>query len=347
MVRHPGTAQQRRQPVLRDGLVAIVQRRPHHRIDTGRHGRLRLFSHPVGEPTEPNRGGRKHNLSRGCRSLSRRDRPRLDHRGQHLLRPSHRRAGIGARVEAGRRPWQPGQYRRLRQRHPPSRHPEIRLRRRIHPPGAGAEVDPVQIDLEDLLLGEMPFQPQRQQQFLHFPLGRACVGQEQRLRHLLSQRRPALHDPPGGQIDPCRAQQPLRVDAGMAPESPVLHRDDRLRQERRKLFQLQRFAHQIAVRGDDMPRPVLQCQAGAPNRIQRRLRPRQVARIPQHRHHQGQRPPDRNDEAPAQQPEEHTPLPRPRRWRRRRHGRLGPAGHPFGRIEPGNNGGRARHNGPV
>jgi len=99
----------------------------------------------------------------------------------------------------------------------------------------------------------MPLQPQRQQQLLHFPLRRARICQKKRLRHLLSQRGPALHDPPRGHVDPRRAQQPDRIDAGVVPEPPILHRDDRFRQGSGEILQPQRLTHQIAERRDDMP----------------------------------------------------------------------------------------------
>ena len=81
----------------------------------------------------------------------------------------------------------------------------------------------------------MPLQPQRQQHFLHLAAEGAGVAEEQVLRHLLGEGRAALHHTAGAQIDPGGAQHADRVDAGMRPEPPVLHRDHRRRQVGRQV----------------------------------------------------------------------------------------------------------------
>ena len=106
------------------------------------------------------------------------------------------------------------------------------MRRGIDAIGAGAEIDPVQIDLEDLVLGEAVLEPQRQQGLADLarkaPLGR----QEQVFGELLGDRAAALDEMPGGEIGERGAQQPDRIDAEMAVEAAVLGRDHRLAADR-------------------------------------------------------------------------------------------------------------------
>ena len=69
---------------------------------------------------------------------------------------------------------------------------EIAARGRLDAIGARAEIDPVEIHFEDLVLGVLVLQPERQQHFLHLALQRAVRLQEQVLGQLLGQRRAAL-----------------------------------------------------------------------------------------------------------------------------------------------------------
>ena len=127
---------------------------------------------------------------------------------------------------------------------------EIAVRRGVDAIGAGAEIDPVQIDFEDLVLGEAALEPQRQQRLADLAREAALRGQEQDLGELLGDRAAALDDMAGAQIGDRGAHQPDRVDAEMAVEAAVLGRDHRLRQVGRHLLQGQRLAEQIAEGGD-------------------------------------------------------------------------------------------------
>ena len=123
---------------------------------------------------------------------------------------------------------------------------EIAVRRGVDAIGAGAEIDPVEVDFEDLVLAEAMLEPQRQQSLADFA-GEVALGrQEQDLGELLGDRAAALHDMAGAQIGDGGAQQTDRIDAEMAVETPVLGRDDRLRQIGRHLLQRQRLPEQIA-----------------------------------------------------------------------------------------------------
>ncbi len=82
-------------------------------------------------------------------------------------------------------------------RHVLRRLAEIALRRGLDAIGAGAEIDAVEIELEDLVLGIFALQPEREFDFLQLARKRALLGQEQVLRELLGQRRAALRDARG------------------------------------------------------------------------------------------------------------------------------------------------------
>ena len=113
--------------------------------------RSRLLGRPVGEPA----GAARAAAGRRCA-------PRPAAPAAAVIAPvstiaastSRARAaaasGSTRGIEARRRARQPGQHRRLPQRHAAAPRRRNRARRRVHAPGAGAEIDAVQPDLEDL-----------------------------------------------------------------------------------------------------------------------------------------------------------------------------------------------------
>ena len=249
----------------------------------------------------------EHDLpGRGIR-LSLGDRAGGHHGGQHL--PTARGGGfrVGARIEAAWGPRQPRQHGRLPKRKVPRAGAEIQLGARIHAPGARAQIDAVQPDLQDFRLGEMPLQPQGQHQFLHLAPHRAGIGQEQILRHLLRNGRPALPEMAGQQINAGGTRHAPGVQPPMRPEAPVLDRDRGGRQIGGHVGQAQRVADHIAVRGDQRAGLVAHHQAGAPERVQRVLRPGQIAREPDQDRTQRDCAPDRQDQRPADQPPRNAP----------------------------------------
>ena len=219
--RRAGAVEQRREPGLDHRLQPRVERGAQHRVGARRQLRLRLLGRPVGEPA-----------GRRWRAAGRRSAPPPPAPARRVMRAGlhHGRQHLARRA----RPRRPGSTRGLKRdgaRGRPAstaachsvelarRDAEIQPRRRVHAPGAGAEIDAVEPDLEDFLLGEMLLQPQRQQQFLHLAAQRAGVGEEQVLRHLLGDGRAALHQPPGGQIHPGRARHADQVEPPMRRRS--------------------------------------------------------------------------------------------------------------------------------
>ena len=148
-----------------------------------------------------------------------------DHGGEHFPRPAGGGDRIDARGVARGGFGEPGQQGGLPEVHVAGGDAEIEPRRRIHPPGAGAEIDAVEPDLQNFLLGEMVFEPQGQHQFLHLALGGAGGGEEQVFRHLLGDGGAALHQPAGEEVDPGGAGDADQVDAEMPVKPAIFHRD--------------------------------------------------------------------------------------------------------------------------
>src|SRR3954462_5364719 len=101
--------------------------------------------------------------------------------------------------------------------------------------GATAEIDAVQVQLEDLVLGEAPLERQRQDPLAYLAPEIAVVGEEDVAGELLGDRRCALAPAALGRADAERADDADRVDAGMMAEAPVLDRDHRVLHDRRDL----------------------------------------------------------------------------------------------------------------
>ncbi len=181
---------------------------------------------------------------------------------------------------------------------------EIAPRRRLDAIGARAEIDPVEIHFEDLVLGVLLLQPQREQHFLHLALQRPVGLQEQVLRQLLGQRRAALREAAMHQVGRHGAGQADRVDAEMRIEAAVLDRHHRLRDIGRHLVQPDRLAaghaaigEQPAVGRDDLD--VGRAVGDRPGRGRRHL-----GAVIDDDAGTGDAAPDRQHEAPVEQPAE-------------------------------------------
>src|SRR5262249_61292178 len=101
----------------------------------------------------------------------------------------------------------------------------IALRRGLGPVGAGAEIDPVEIMLENLRLAELALEPKREHEFLHLAPERAFLGQKQVLGELLGDGRAALRDAAVKHVGSHGAEKPDGIDAEMAIKAPVLDGD--------------------------------------------------------------------------------------------------------------------------
>ncbi len=182
----------------------------------------------------------------GGAGLGARDKPGLDHVFEDLGGTRRCRLAVAGRAEPGGRLQQPGDHRAFEQVELCRRFAEIAMRGRIHAIGAGAEIDPIEIDFENLVLCEAVLEPQGQQRLADLSGETALGRQKQHFGQLLRDRAAALHDVTGVQIGDRGAHQADRIDPEMAVEPAILGRDHRFRQHRRHLRQSQRLPEQVA-----------------------------------------------------------------------------------------------------
>ena len=96
-----------------------------------------------------------------------------------------RRLDVGGRRIIGRRLDQAGDDRRLAEAQMVGAMAEEVPRGGVDAVGAAAEIDAVEIELEDLVLGEFALERERQDRFLDLAAEAAVVGQEDVARELL------------------------------------------------------------------------------------------------------------------------------------------------------------------
>ena len=160
----------------------------------------------------------------------------------------------GRQVDVGRKPRrrleQSGQHRGLGQVHVARRLVEIILRRGIDAEGAAAHIGAVEIQFQNLVLGQARFQPHRQEGFLDLALDRALVVQEQIFGELLRQRRAALDHAAGLGVGDEGARGAGDVDAEMVVEAAVLGGEHRLDQIVGKLVERHRIVMPYAAGAD-------------------------------------------------------------------------------------------------
>ena len=244
--------------------------------------------------------------------LRRRAERDLGHRGRDVALVGHgvddlRRAFVGAfqiviGSEFGGRFHQPGEQRGLRQRHVPSVMAEIFARRRLHAIGARTEIDAVEIEFEDLILGIFALQPQRQDRLLEFARQRALLRQEQVFGELLRQRRAALHRAAAGHIPQPRAQNAHGVDAEMGIETSVLDGDERLGQVGGQIGQPDGGAAGVAAVGEQRAVDAQDLDVGRPLGDRQLVDRGKLARIIGERGAQADDAPYAENERPIEQP---------------------------------------------
>ncbi len=116
--------------------------------------------------------------------------------------------------------------------------------------GAGAQIDAVQVELENLLLVQRFLQRRRVEQFHIFARIGALGIEKDDLRGLLRDGRAARHDMTGAEILDRRAQEPAHRNAFVAVEAAVFHGDEGGRQVSRHLVEMQAVAHDGAAMAD-------------------------------------------------------------------------------------------------
>jgi len=119
--------------------------------------------------------------------------------------------------------------------------------------GSGAEINPVQIERQDLLLGEGVFQPERQQQFLTLAPNGAVGRKENILGQLLGDGAAALNQAAGTDIGDDGAHQALGIDAEMAVEAAVFRRQQGIGQIGGQFVEIDLLAVEVPIARQNLP----------------------------------------------------------------------------------------------
>src|SRR4029077_3144056 len=138
---------------------------------------------------------------------------------------------------------QTSQGRAFRQREVPSMFAKITARRRFRPVKTAPEVDPVQIQLHDLLFAELLLDPAGQKNLEQLAMKRPFLERKTVPGQLLGDRTCPLADMTGRDVlqrRPCDSKQ---IVAAMLIKFCVLHRDHRIDQVARQLL----IWHRLAV----------------------------------------------------------------------------------------------------
>ena len=222
-------------------LEIEVDRRPHLQAAAEHLGRAVLVDQLLLDVVDevlrrPFRAGEPHVL--GLRKiglvrldvLRRRDLRLLEHRLQHQLASRGRGLWIRDRVVAARVGGDSRQERRLGDRQVFGAVLEVRQRRLLHAVGAVAEVDRVQVPLQDPLLrpAARPLELPGERGLAHLAPDRLLVAVERVLDELLGDRRAALDHLLLAKVGQECAADAAQVDPVVLPEAPVLDRDDRV-----------------------------------------------------------------------------------------------------------------------
>ena len=187
---------------------------------------LDLGEGPVGEvtPDAPFPGAQARRGAYGLRCLGFGDVAERRHAVEHEAGALRRAVPVPGRGVARRGLQQPRQHRRLVEGQLLGRLAEIAPRRRRDAEGAGAEIDAVEVDRQDLVLGELALEPERQHHLLDLALQCPFGPEEQVLGKLLGDGRAALDDSPGLEVGDRGAKERGDVDAEVIVKTLVLDR---------------------------------------------------------------------------------------------------------------------------
>ncbi len=165
------------------------------------------------------------------------DRARFGHQPQHDGTPHHRAIEV-ARGRVSRRRLDQARHERGFSRVELRRVlAEVPARGRFHSVQSLAEVHLVQIRLEDLGLGELPLDPQRENRLPQLASDGLLAREEAQPRELLRDRRPALRALAGAHVGDDRATDPPAVEARVLVEALVLHGEHSLHEQGRNLIE--------------------------------------------------------------------------------------------------------------
>ena len=239
----------------------------------GRRAAVALLEEPADVLHVPGRGEvggrparREHELlGERPRLLRGRDEPVLAHALEDVVLPRDRVLGVALRIVAARRLRQAGQDRRLRDGEVLDVGAEELARRGGHAVGARPEVDLAQVEVEDVVLGELRLEAERQDELLQLALVAPLRAEQEGLDHLLRDRAAALHDVAVKEVRQERARHALRVDAAVAVEVGVLGGEKREPHVLRDAFERDQVAALDVELADQ--RAVVRIDAGRDRRL--------------------------------------------------------------------------------
>jgi hypothetical protein len=143
---------------------------------------------------------------------------------EHIGEPLARAGGMAVGIEIIGPLHQAGKQRAFRRLERLHRFPKIRPRRQLDAPGAAAEIDGVEVKLEDVVLAELPFDPRRHDHLADLARVGQVVSHQQVFRDLLSDGRAALQATRLGKVADEGADQAGLVDTPVAIEVLVFGR---------------------------------------------------------------------------------------------------------------------------
>ena len=175
------------------------------------------------------------------------------HQVEHHAGAADRGLGIGGGGIAGRRLHQAGDDRRLGQVQALCGMAEEFAAGGVDAIGPATEIDLVEIEFQDLLLGEFALQRHRQHHLADLAAPAIAVVEEDVARNLLGDGRRPLPAPAAAapfQRDPGRACHADRIDAGVHVETAILGRHHRIDHDRGDLV-IAQPATEARPQGDD------------------------------------------------------------------------------------------------
>ena len=218
-----------------------------------RHLPLHLLEGPVEEIVRRLAIILAHDIGRraaGGQHLPLRHEAGIDHVGQHLVGAGARGGQVHMRRVAGRGLVEAGEHRGFGEVEIGDLLAEIELGGRRGAEIAATHICTVEIELQDVVLGEVRLQPEREEGFLDLAVDGALVGKEEVLGELLRDRRTTLDDVVGAEVLEQRPRRTDDVDAEMRIEAAVLGGERRLDQAVRHLLQRHRIGMAHAALAD-------------------------------------------------------------------------------------------------
>ena len=231
------------------------------------------------------------------------DEPLLAHPREHDVAAGDRAVEVGPGRQAGRRLREPGDQRALGERQLLRRLAEQVPRHRLDAVDAGAEIDAIEIELEDLRLRQLRVDHQREHRLASLASVGPLVREEQRPRELLRQRAAALDRARRAEVAHDGAAERDRIDAGMPVEAVILDGDERVLQVDRDVGE----RHVLMVLVHPEPAPAVGGQE--PGVADAARQPVHRVALPEHPRHRDRGEDDERDEDHREHAVAHPPRP--------------------------------------